>query len=138
MNFNRLFVFCAVALVIAGLALAFGFLGTPAHQRLVAMDEQRLDDLESIASSLHQDYENGGLPSRLPASVTTADPVTKQRYEFRRTDATHYELCAVFSTKLPAEPEPTSAAWRPRGWPHDAGRTCYKFDVTTPATPIHD
>lgn len=137
MNFNRLFGFCAVALVIAGLALAFGFLGTPVHQRLVSMDEQRLDDLESIASSLHQDYETGGLPARLPPSVTAADPATKQRYEFHRTDATHYVLCAVFSTKLGAEPEPTNAAWRPRDWPHDAGRTCYKFDVTAPPSPLH-
>jgi hypothetical protein len=136
-NLNRLFVLAAVALVIAGLALAFGFLGTPAHQRLVSIDEQRLDDLESIASSLHEDYQAGGLPSRLPANVTSADPVTKRRYEFRRTDATHYQLCAVFSTKLTAEPQATNVQWRPRGWPHDAGMTCYKFDVTEPPTPIH-
>lgn len=137
MNLNRLFVFGAVVLVIAGLALAFGFLGTPAHQRLVAMDEQRLDDLESIASSLHEHYQTGGLPPQLPANVTSVDPVTKQRYEYRRADATHYQLCAVFSTSLAAESNAPDVAWRPRGWPHGTGRACYKFDVTAAPSPLH-
>jgi hypothetical protein len=136
-NLNRLFVFGAIALVFAGLVLVFGFLGTPAHQRLVSIDEQRLDDLESVASVLHERYEAGGLPSRLPANVTSVDPVTKRSYEFRRTDATHYQLCAVFSTKLGVDTDSPNVAWRPRGWPHEAGLTCYKFDVTEPPTPIH-
>lgn len=124
-------------MVIAGLGLAFGLLGTPAHQRLVSIDERRLDDLESIASSLHERFQAGGLPPQLPENVTAVDPVTKRNYGFRRTDDTHYQLCAVFSTKLAADPEPNSVEWRPRGWPHDAGLTCYKFDVTEPPTPIH-
>jgi hypothetical protein len=136
-NFNRLFTFGAVAMVFAGLALAFGFLGTPAHQRLVSFDEQRLDDLESIASTLHERYQTGGLPARLPENITTVDPVTKQRYEFRRISATEYQLCAVFSTKLNAEPQATNVTWRPRGWPHEAGRSCYSFDVTAPPSPLH-
>lgn len=97
----------------------------------------RLDDLESIASSLHEQYQAGGLPERLPDSIKTADPVTKRPYEFRRSDSTHYQLCAVFSTTLAAETESPNVAWRPRGWPHDVGRTCYKFDVTAPPSPIH-
>jgi hypothetical protein len=136
-NLNRLFVFGALAMVIAGLALAFGFLGTPAHQRLVSFDERRLDDLESIASTLHERYQAGGLPVRLPENVRSVDPVTKRSYEFHRTDATHYQLCAVFSTKLTTDTDSRNGAWRPRVWPHDAGLTCYRFDVTEPPTPIH-
>lgn len=137
MNLNRLFVFGAVVVVFGGLALAFGFLGTPAHQRLVSFDEQRLDDLESIASALHERYQAGGLPAQLPGDITTADPVTKRRYEFHRIDATHYQLCAVFSTTLTPDTEAPDVAWRPRGWPHAADRTCYNFDVTAPPSPLH-
>lgn len=140
MIFNRLFGFGTFAVVIIGLGLAFVFLGTPSHQRLVSLDERRVGDLEKVASSLHNGYQTGSLPERLPEYLATVDPVTKRTYEFRRLDPTHYLLCAVFSTNEPAadgaEYSDVVQAFPHAAWRHGAGRACFKFDVTqTPPVP---
>jgi len=139
-NLNRLFVFGAIAVVIAGLALAFGFLGTPAHQRQVSMDKRRINDLIDITNSLHNRYQDGALPRYLPESITARDPASRQTYEYRRVDATHYVLCAAFDTNDHFESGDESTgpavAWPRYAWQHGRGRTCYQFDVTeTPSVP---
>ena len=135
MNLNRIFGFGAVAIVIGGLALAFTYLGTPAHQRDVSIDARRLDDLESVALALHNRYESGGLPGRVPATLGAMDPVTKQPYDFHRVDTRHYVLCASFAT-YQKEPGDSRDAISPIAeWPHNVGRTCYEFDVTEPPSP---
>jgi hypothetical protein len=136
-NFNRLFSAGAIAVVVGGLILAFIFLGTPAHQRDISMDEQRIEELMKIANSLHDRYRSGGLPGQVPQFVLGRDPVTKRSYEYRRIDSTHYVLCAVFQTDQTTKSDSDgTVVWPPVTWHHRAGRTCYKIDVTEqPATP---
>jgi hypothetical protein len=139
-TFNRLFGAATIAMVIAGVALAFAFLGTPAHQRLVALDDVRVSDLQRTASLLHDRYPNGGLPKFLPKDLALRDPVTKRSYEYRRSDAKHYVLCATFATGETADRGqvyPSAVQWVPRDWPHRGARTCYELDVTAspPAPP---
>ena len=99
MSFNRLFGAAAIATVIAGLALAFTFLGTPSHQRLVALDDVRVSDLQRTASLLRDRYPSSALPIHLPRDLALQDPVTKQSYEYRRVDATRYVVCVRFNHK---------------------------------------
>jgi hypothetical protein len=132
-SFNRLFGAATVATVIAGVALAFTFLGTPRHQRLLAIDERRVEDLQRIASLLHDRYPNGGLPNRLSPAMTLSDPATKRPYEYDRIDANHYVLCAEFTTsEVPDRGEvyPAGVQWVARDWRHGARRSCFKLDVT--------
>jgi hypothetical protein len=132
-SFNRLFVAATFAIVIAGVAAAFTFLGTPNYERLEAVDEVRVTDLQRIASLLHDKYQNGNLPSRLSEGMTLRDPVTKQTYQYRRLDRKHYVLCAVFAAAESSDrgqQYPPGAQWLPRDWPHSAGRACYELDVT--------
>lgn len=132
MNFNRLFVAATFAIVFAGVAAAFTFLGTPSYERLVALDDARVNDLQRIASLLHDKYPNGNLPDRLSKGMTLKDPVTKRIYQYRRVDRQHYVLCAVFATSEPSDRGrryPPGAQWLPRDWPHGAGRACYELDV---------
>lgn len=134
MSLNRLFVIGAIVVVIVGLGLGFKFLGTPAHQRVVLMDERRTADLQRITNVLHGRYPSGGLPKRLPASILDRDPVTSRGYEFRRVNATHYVLCAVFDTDQGPENgqeySEHATVFPPATWRHGAGRTCYELDVT--------
>jgi hypothetical protein len=136
-NFNRAFTIGAIVVVIGGLGLAFIFLGTPAHQRDVSMDERRTEDLIKIANSLHERYTSGGLPKQVPQFILDNDSVTKGPYEYRRIDRKHYVLCAVFQTDTISKNDSERiATWPPAGWRHHAGRTCYEIDVTEqPATP---
>jgi len=136
-NLNRLFLAGATVVVAGGLALAFSFLGTPAHQRLELIDAHRVRDLETIASSLQTRYRSGGLPERLPQDLVLNDPGAKEGYGYRRIDATHYDLCATFDTNEPVENgETVNILSSQNAWRHEASRTCYKFDVTeSPPTP---
>lgn len=141
MSFNRLFVAATFAIVIAGVAAAFTFLGTPSYERLVALDEVRVTDLQRIASLLHDKYQTGNLPDRLSEGMMLKDPVTKRAYQYRRVDGKHYVLCAVFAAaESPdrGQQYPPGAQWLPRDWPHSAGRACYELDVTaSPPEPPH-
>ncbi|MBV8344782.1 MAG: hypothetical protein JO190_07285 [Candidatus Eremiobacteraeota bacterium] len=140
MTFNRLFGAVAFATVLAGVALAFSFLGTPAHQRLISLDDVRVWHLQRTASQLHDRYPNGGLPARLPEDLALKDPTTEQTFEYHRVDAERYVICAVFATNESSDRGqvyPAGAQWVARDWKHGAGRACYELDVTAspPAAP---
>jgi hypothetical protein len=131
-SFNRLFVAATFAIVFAGVAAAFTFLGTPSYERLIALDDVRVNDLQRIAALLHDKYPNGNLPERLSEGMALKDPVTKQPYQYRRVDRKHYVLCAAFATTESSDrgqQYPPGAQWLPRDWPHSAGRACYQLDV---------
>jgi hypothetical protein len=133
MNVNRVFVLGAIVVVVGGLALAFAFLGTPSHQRLVSLDEKRLEGLQEIASSLHDRYQSRGLPTVLPRTIFANDAATVRDYEYRRIDATHYVLCATFSTNDgndEAYRGQEEVVWPRHVWRHGRGHQCYNLDVT--------
>jgi hypothetical protein len=135
MNAERIFGFAAVALVAAGLVLAFLLIGTPGHARLVALDARRVDDLQNIAVELNNRFGYGdtALPVHLPREVVRKDPRTKQPYEYRRLSARDYELCAVFALGSPRDDTAAGDDVTPFGrvWRHGAGRTCYKLNDRT-------
>jgi len=127
---ERLFGVAACVLVALGLVLAFLIIGPPSHARLVSFDQQRVRDLENIASRMHERFGDatGGLPKQLPSDLEAKDPATRIPYEYQKLDGKNYELCTRFS--LAAESE-DSESWYGRSWPpHRAGRTCYEFNVT--------
>ena len=129
MKLDRLFGVAACVFVALGLVLAFLLIGPPSHARLVALDQQRIRDLDRIASELHDRFgDAAGVPKRLPIDLQTKDPVSRRPYEFQKIDAKHYVLCARFS--LAAENEESEQSWPGQNWPHGAGRTCYEFNVT--------
>ena len=129
---DRLFGVAACVIVALGLVLAFRVIGPPSHARLIALDQQRVSDIESIASRVHDRFgqTTGGLPRRLPSDLQARDPVTRRGYTFQRIDAKSYMLCARFA--LAAESENVEQWPSPQNWPHDAGLTCYKFNVSAP------
>jgi hypothetical protein len=120
--------------VLGGVALAFSVIGSPAHERALALDSKRVVDLRALSYRIDQEYDESG--QRLPAVAPDGeirDPVTAKPYEYRRLGARHYELCANFalaSEKVEARPE--TATW---DWPHRAGRMCYRLGTNSNASP---
>ena len=132
MTFNRLFGIATIAIVAAGIVLAFLFLGTPAHQRSISLDEKRVRDLQTVASSLNERYQRRPLPARFPDDLVLFDN-GKPEFEYRRVDATQYRLCTVFAASYSPRSDGTyliSGEQSARTWQHAAGLTCYQFDVT--------
>ena len=115
---NKIFFTVAIVLAVAALIAGFLLLGSPGHQRRMANDNRRLQDLQQIASAVYNvTHPGGGYPAStstmpLPSSLQdlvkgggayysnsylhTKDPITGQSYEYRVVDSAHLELCAVF------------------------------------------
>ena len=127
---GRLVMGVAVLLVAATIAAAFLVLGSPAEQRLLRLDERRVEDLNSLRANVNAYWRAN---ARLPASLDEAgrgtdlykDPVTGEPYGYRALGERAYELCASFDR--PFTPESPDAAMR--FWPHPAGQHCFPFEA---------
>ena len=134
---QRIAVIAAILVAVAGLWAS----GSPQRARLVALDEQRSNDLESLArrDRTATGARTMGLPDSLarltdrpggPFAPVLIDPVTRERYGYRMLDSTTYELCATFDS--PSEsPDPVMAGREPRSRfrTHDGGRVCFPVRV---------
>ena len=101
------FVCVALASIIGGVAL----IGTPAEQRLIALDKKRVGDLRRLDNAVRSYHRrNGNLPESLAAISADwvahiADPVTRETYTYRVTGERSYQICAVFA-RADDEPVP--------------------------------
>ena len=135
---DRAFAMISLVSVVAAVIAGFWLLGSPSQQRLIALDGDRIRDLQAIAREI-QDFpgEDSVPPESLPAPRNGfndfRDPVTDEPYEYRRLSETHYELCATFATDSQAQRRPPLA--QNDRWQHPAGRHCFEIPVQT-AQPI--
>jgi hypothetical protein len=135
-------VFFAATTVAVVLAVAWGFylVGSPTTRRLERFDEQRLQDLQTIAREIHAlvvDREDERkLKQPLPRSLAEAanralderlnarDPETGEPYGYTVKDDTTYEVCATFSRARDRD--------SPVFWNHPQGRHCFTINVLDP------
>lgn len=151
MNPLRAFVFLVSAVVLLTAGAGLYLSGSPTVNRRLALDTQRLNDLQSITYAMDQFWN---LRERLPDTLETLqqtrevyvqnimDPATKTPYAFRRTDADSYELCATFDLPSPdLEKSDGRYVSYPAGpgnlfWQHPAGEKCFSLDVNKPVKPV--
>ncbi len=117
------------AVVIAVVAGGLWLMGSPTEQRLLKLDERRVDDLQSIANRIDV-YWNGhqALPESLDVledqpgwESIPRDPARNERYSYRILEGRSYELCASFDR---------ASRYAPAShWAHDAGPCCYRFEM---------
>ncbi|MES2315734.1 MAG: DUF5671 domain-containing protein [Patescibacteria group bacterium] len=132
--------FRIIALVIAIAAIVWGFavLGSPRSQRLMKYDEQKVNDLTNIKGSLESYYAtHGSLPASLQEAtasdyyVPAVDPQSNLPYEYTKTGAQTYDVCAEFNTATPPATKP-NIYMRPIGyesWTHPAGHYCFSETI---------
>jgi type II secretory pathway pseudopilin PulG len=95
----------ASVVVIATVVAAIAVIGSPSRQRLLRLDERRVNDLEAIASQVRV-YRNqhGGMPASLatlsaePGVRVPRDPASAQPYGYEALGGADYRLCARFDT----------------------------------------
>lgn len=135
------------AVVVGIIALGFAFVGSPAKQRQVRFDQQRVNDLSSLQSEVVNYYSTKQtLPTDLnalsnPLSYFTVpvDPDTQSAYEYSVKSKYTFELCANFATATTTEAGSIDApvATKPYGaydpynqnWIHGTGRTCFERTI---------
>ena len=132
-----------VATLVVGAAVAWGFVlvGSPATRRLERFDEQRLQDLQTIAREIQRlcvDNVDGKetLKKPLPQTleevarraeyeqIALQDPETGEPYRYTVKNENTYELCATFSLEHDADIDVF--------WNHPAGKHCFTIDVLDP------
>lgn len=130
-------------LVVLTIAAGFFIIGSPASQRALRIDNQRVSDLQSIQSQVVYVYQQKGkLPATLaelndPLSyfMVPVDPATKQPYEYAVKGALAFELCATFTSEDASNlgSRPRTVALMPYGkndnWQHGAGYQCFERTI---------
>lgn len=128
---DRAFVITSLILVIVGIGAAFKILGSPAQQRRVSLDQQRVQNLGDIARQLKMRAEETSaaeskLPAQLPEELNfVRDPVTDEPYDYQRLSESTYELCATFATD--SSEYARDESWFDSQWRHPEGRYCYEL-----------
>ncbi len=142
-----------ILIVLAAIVGGFIVVGSPAKQRALRYDQQRLSELQSIQWQVLDYWQR---KEKLPVTLADlndtisggrplVDPETKQPYEYAVKTPTSFELCATFG--LPTEDNegrgeygyggggfmamPTRVYYDGGGiiedenWKHEAGRSCF-------------
>ena len=136
---SKIFVWVVVALIVASLAYAFFLVGSPAKQRAVQLDQQRISHLSQISYAIDEYWrQHESLPETLQElgaqqrvfieSIT--DPRTGEQYEYASTGNTTYELCAAFEAVSFDTMRPMPKPFSEQKWDHGMGRECFQMEVT--------
>lgn len=131
MNVQRIAVIGSIAAVAAAVAAGLWQIGSPAEQRLLRLDERRVDELKQISWTVDYRWDR---EQRLPDTAAElvdgqrltrlpTDPITGEAYEYRVAGPRQFEVCATFD-------RPSRRELAGDFWFHDAGHRCFTLDVT--------
>ncbi len=139
--------FAAIAssvVILAAIVGGFFVTGSPAKQRMVRLDSQRVSDLMDIQYQVISYWQNKDvLPSDLSLLSNSIngfgaplDAVTGEAYEYKVLGDYQFELCATFDTENTdnISPDPyrymgeMAVPIKPgtENWNHSAGRSCFE------------
>lgn len=134
-------------IVLGSIVLSFFLVGSPAHQRAVRFDDQRVSDLQNMQYQIINHWQQKEvLPSKLSdladsvsGFVPPADPDTRAPYEYAVKSPFSFELCATFGSKSVATGAPDRMYAVPmekgginapaESWSHEAGRACFERTI---------
>lgn len=142
----------ATAVVAVSLIAGFVTSGSPFRARLERLDAQRVSDLQVLQSQIVYTHWQlkGTVPERLTdlqdsisGFVVPVDPQTKQPYEYTKTGARTFTLCATFVTEatsqymLERQPYPIYQDSANESWSHGVGRVCFDRTIDPQLYPIN-
>ena len=129
----------ATVLVVGSIVWGFSVLGSPRTQRLYKYDTQKINDLQNLRGQIDAYYgTNSKLPDtmqdlvKINFGVIITDVQLNKPYEYSKTGALTYTLCAEFNKA--STDEMSSQAYPYYGevsWTHPAGRHCFEQKINT-------
>lgn len=125
------------AVMVAAVATALWITGGPGAQRLIRLDQRRVQDFERISTAV---AGYAAKHDRLPPDLKTlaeqpgvslqhADPVSGAPYVYEPGAGHAYRLCASFDTDTGVDGKDN---WYEREWPHPAGKHCFDLNGDKP------
>lgn len=138
--FDKLVIILVSVTVVSGFWIA----GSPAQQRAIRLDDNRVSDLSSIQYQVIDYWQRkqilpknlAELTNDISGFVAPKDPETSQDYSYRVTGPKSFELCAVFTTsnteqlggKYPST-APVRYDYEPTNWSHGQGKVCFERTI---------
>jgi hypothetical protein len=139
----------SLLVVIGMLVLGFLMAGSPAKQREIRMDEQRISDLQNLQYEVINYWQ---YKEELPASLDALknditgfmpplDPETKAPYEYAVLEPLKFKLCATFNLPNPYSNNQNTGQTIPvpyyqgypgtmnQAWDHEAGQKCFERTI---------
>lgn len=138
LSINKPLAYSVSVIALAILVLGVVVNGSPTSARAARFDQMRLNDLQQMQYSVVNYFQmKQALPNTLSElNGTFVDPETKQAtYEYRKIDATKFELCAVFGSSTETSTTPKQAMFGVEGikngsdWEHAKGRDCFEREI---------
>jgi hypothetical protein len=142
----------AAVLVLGSIVLGFSVIGSPATQRKIRQDSQRVMDLQNLQNQIPFYYQQkGSLPTSLEVLNDSlrgfqapVDPVTGAAYEYRVEQDLSFSLCATFERPSPtpnsnrshAEPAYYGGIKGDSSWQHGVGRQCFTRTIDPAFYPL--
>jgi len=157
--FSIVYSVLAVVIFIGAIVYSFSVMGSPAKQRLLRLDEKRVNDLQSIQyqvinywqqkEKLPEDLQSLSNPMTGFSLPVTPEFQKGEKYEYTIKDQKKltFELCADFSLPIqkgwqeyrgggvmPMSEKASSNVMYPNGgvnesWNHETGRTCFERTI---------
>ena len=148
---NKLFAIVAAILAIGVIIAGFAVIGSPRTQRLMRIDQQKVQDLQVIQGQV---LEYWNRTDKLPEALAQVDDILAgfnipedpqgQPYEYQKTGNLSFTLCATFNAifnlesgggrgkqTMQAVPEPFHVPYGgvSDDWKHAIGRTCFERTI---------
>jgi hypothetical protein len=135
---HNIFIWSVIAVMAVAIGVGLFLSGSPTQERMRRFDDQRVNDMQQIASGIDQYYLN--VEPKLPPSLealtgrreiyvnSIKDPKTNATYGYNPLTATTYQLCATFETDSASNP---NLAANPGNtfWLHGVGLKCFDLEV---------
>lgn len=136
----------ASIVVVGMLVSGFFIAGSPAKQREVRMDEQRISDLQAIQGEIINHWQNkrvlpesiDSLKNDISGFIPPRDPETGAAYEYAILQPLKFKLCATFKYPSPYKTDqnrvaPVMAPYyygsMNETWNHEAGAKCFERTI---------
>lgn len=141
--------------VLIAVVSGFFIIGTPASQRLVRFDQEKVNDLQNIQWRVVNFWQN---KERLPESLSELeDPIegfivpvdaqSKEQYEYKIVSNLTFELCAVFNKESVIQPAVNERIVKPVpvggrfgieniNWAHGQGEKCFERTIDPDLYPL--
>lgn len=143
--FSWMGVFDKVLIVLVGASVIAGFwiAGSPAQQRAIRFDEQRISDLSTIQYQIVDYWQRkrslpqstAELNNSISGFVVPKDPELRVDYGYKVTGSLSFELCATFVTsnsdKLIGKDRAVPAYYgmESSNWAHGQGKVCFERTI---------
>ncbi|MFA4937031.1 MAG: hypothetical protein WC575_01910 [Patescibacteria group bacterium] len=139
----KYFSYIIIAIVAICVIAGFFIVGSPKEERLMRLDDQRIQDLQSLQSEIIYYWQNKNqLPTQLTNLIDNIsgfyppqDPETGLAYTYEVTGNESFKLCATFSRTGSGQnqylarpivlPQGKEITLEQDNWQHQAGYVCF-------------